>query len=589
MSETAEQSPTATRLLAKEIERFLSTDTPEVLCIRGKWGVGKTYGWNEYLAKAKTAKLLAMKRYAYVSLFGIQSLDECKYAIFENTVAADSPVAEPTLDDLTSRTAGVAESYGRKLASLVVSYIPGIKNASDTLKILSFLTVNRQLICIDDIERKGKSLRTQDVLGLVSFLRENRRCKIVLILNDEELEKEDKEQLAKFQEKVIDASLLFAPNEEECVAIAIPQRTGILAQLAERSISLGISNIRIIKKIERLVHRIEPQLSKYDPAVLSQAVQTLVLFGWAHYGRTGDQDTKLIDFAIKKRGQGWYGTTTEKTLTDEEKQWDGILDAYGFRATDDFDLALLDGIRNGFFDDERVLRHAQKLHDMHFAAKSDQSIGDAWRMFHDSFDDNGDQVLAAIADAFTAHVKFVTPGNLNATMSLFKELGHPDTSKDALEIYLAERADEPKEFWDLDASSFRDNMDDPDMRKAFAEKLATFKDASDPKEILLRIAKNQSWSKRDTEFLSSMSKEDYKSLFHTLKAEELRAAVRTAVGFERISNRGTEYDIIIANSKSALSEISDESALNRRRVRRLVGDLTNVNDAQEPSASTTAE
>lgn len=127
---------------------------------------------------------------------------------------------------------------------------------------------------------------------------------------------------------------------------------------------------------------------------------------------------------------------------------------------------------------------------MHLAAKSDQSIGDAWRMFHDSFDDNGNQVLSTIADAFVTHMKFVTLGNLNATISLFEELGHSDVASEALTRYMTERADEPKEFWDLDANPFSDNISDPDVQKAFAEKLATFQDASDPKKILLRIAKN---------------------------------------------------------------------------------------------------
>jgi hypothetical protein len=32
-------------LVEKEIERFLASPEPEVLCLRGKWGVGKTYSW----------------------------------------------------------------------------------------------------------------------------------------------------------------------------------------------------------------------------------------------------------------------------------------------------------------------------------------------------------------------------------------------------------------------------------------------------------------------------------------------------------------------------------------------------------------
>lgn len=37
------EKPTALVLLHKEIIRFLKDPTQEVLCIRGKWGVGKTY------------------------------------------------------------------------------------------------------------------------------------------------------------------------------------------------------------------------------------------------------------------------------------------------------------------------------------------------------------------------------------------------------------------------------------------------------------------------------------------------------------------------------------------------------------------
>jgi hypothetical protein len=30
----------------KEIRRFLSSDEPEVICVSGQWGVGKTFAWN---------------------------------------------------------------------------------------------------------------------------------------------------------------------------------------------------------------------------------------------------------------------------------------------------------------------------------------------------------------------------------------------------------------------------------------------------------------------------------------------------------------------------------------------------------------
>jgi hypothetical protein len=113
---------------------------------------------------------------------------------------------EPTLEALQDNTASVLRTVGRRSLASLLGYF---KDLSDVVKTVSFLSVSSQIICIDDMERKGNNLRTQDVLGLVSLLRERRKCKVVLILNDNELDDEDKPQLARYHEKVIDSSLLI--------------------------------------------------------------------------------------------------------------------------------------------------------------------------------------------------------------------------------------------------------------------------------------------------------------------------------------------------------------------------------------------
>ena len=68
-----------------EIVRFLRGSEPEVLCITGDWGVGKTFLWQSVLNElSKTSKALLMTRYSYVSLFGLNSLDDLKSSLFEN-------------------------------------------------------------------------------------------------------------------------------------------------------------------------------------------------------------------------------------------------------------------------------------------------------------------------------------------------------------------------------------------------------------------------------------------------------------------------------------------------------------------------
>ena len=83
-----------------KISDFLSTNTPEVMAIKGAWGVGKTFTWNTLSKQAKNNKRIALKKYSYVSLFGINTLETFKSAIFENIISADSIGTVASLETL---------------------------------------------------------------------------------------------------------------------------------------------------------------------------------------------------------------------------------------------------------------------------------------------------------------------------------------------------------------------------------------------------------------------------------------------------------------------------------------------------------
>ena len=101
------------QLIENEIRRFLSTPEPEVICISGHWGVGKTFAWNRFLKDAKAKNDIALTRYSYDSLFGVGSLDEFKYSVFENSVNASQIGVEPSLESLQSNTlAAVERTWG---------------------------------------------------------------------------------------------------------------------------------------------------------------------------------------------------------------------------------------------------------------------------------------------------------------------------------------------------------------------------------------------------------------------------------------------------------------------------------------------
>jgi KAP family P-loop domain len=294
--------------------------------------------------------------------------------------------------DLNSLDEFISSNIGpwRKLAGLF-QQSGYAKSASNVANALSFLTIRKQIVCIDDLERCGKGLDVSDVLGLTSFLRQQRSCKIILVLNDEQLKAEQKQWFESYLEKVVDVSLTLQPTPSESIAIAIRGTDDLSMRIAERCTSLGIANIRVIRRIERYVHAIRPMLQEFEPEVFHAAIGSIALFCWSH-----DQPDEgpTLEFLTTKKAKSVFGLTTEdRELPEKEAAWNALLEAYGYRYTDDFDLALIKGIKDGYFDPSEIKRLGSEANQKVIASKADGSFEQAWSGYHDSFDDNQDGQL----------------------------------------------------------------------------------------------------------------------------------------------------------------------------------------------------
>jgi hypothetical protein len=547
-------------LVNSEISKFLLSNMPEVLCIRGKWGVGKTYNWTKRLGEAQQADRVGLPRYSYVSLFGINSLEELKLAIFENVIMLSKGNLRAdlaTLDEFVNSKVGP----WRKLTRLVqsVSYVKSFIGV-DATTILSFLTIRDQIICFDDLERRGQRLDIGDVLGLVSFLREQRNCKVSLILNDEALINEAKTKFETYLEKVVDVSLVYEPTAFDSIGVALGGSDPVSQRVADLCTDLGISNIRVIKRIERVVRAIQPMLANYDEEVFRQATLSLVLFCWSH-DQPGEAPT--LEFLTTKKAKRVYGLQKNENLPDNEAAWNALLESYGFRWADDFDVVLIKGVRNGFFDPAEIDKHARELHEKAIATKADGSFEDAWRLYHDSFADNQDQVLDAIYASFMKNYRYITPLNLNGTVTLFKKLGRLDQAHEIIKQYVENRA-EGRRFFDLEHYAFSSDITDPDIKKAFNEKCAKLKYKRDVPAMLLALKEGLS-----DEVLSELAAapvDEYRRAFQKTTGRELRKMLSEALQFDRIINASPEMKEISKRAREALKIIGTESPINACRV-----------------------
>jgi len=564
------------KLVKEEIEKFLGRQEAEVLCIRGKWGVGKTYTWAKQLEAAQQAKVVKRPRYSYVSLFGVNSLDELKLAIFENVITLSDGVKKADLETLDAFVSSKVGSW-RKLTRIAQS-LPIVRNlvGGDATALVSFMTIRDQVVCIDDLERRGQRLDVRDVLGLISYLCEQRNCKVVLILNDEQLEGDAKRTFEKNLEKVAELSFVYEPSSTESVEIAITALDQASRFVAERCTTLGITNIRVVKRLVHFVDAIKPLLTEYDAEVFKAAIGSIVLFSWSH---DQPEEAPSLTF-LKGKTQDKFGLKRKEEMPLNEAAWNTLLEAYGYIWTDDLDIVLMEGICDGYFDPERVKKAAQAIHEQAVAAKADGSFEEAWRRYHDSFADDQAEVLDGIYASFMKNFKYITPTNLNGTVSLFKELGRPEQADEMLEHYMANR-NEGREFFDLAENPFGDNVNDPDVRAAFNEKAAQVEEKRDFPAIMLSI--KDGWSEDQINALATAPIEEYRKAFKSHSGPELRRMLANVFQFDRISNASDAMREISRRAREALVLIGTESAINARRVSRFGVKIEQAGNAADPA------
>jgi hypothetical protein len=388
-------------LVKQAIRVFLQTRTPQVLCIRGKWGVGKTFIWNEVLRRAIVEGGVALPYYSYLSLFSLQTVDEVRQAVFENSVPTTAPDIRPSLDSLGENIKRYTLAAGRQISKIIpyakLPYVDKyVSNLSGGFRQIVSLAVRETIICFDDFERK--KIGTKDLLGLISQFRDQRACKAVIILNEDALSDDERSEFNRYFEKVVDIPIEFSPTPNDCADIAITENDFVGQKIRESSVKLGISNIRIIHRIKDTAQLLVKIIENFSEEIKRQALHTLTLLIWSKY------DDGAIPMSIIMNIDGRVRELMEiDNRPEDEKKWDIKLKEYDFGELDEFDLAIKVGVERGFFDAADITKGAQQKHLHREAAEARESLGQAWRVLHDSFDSNGaSEVINSVHNAYKA-------------------------------------------------------------------------------------------------------------------------------------------------------------------------------------------
>lgn len=177
------------------------TEQSCAIALTGEWGIGKTHFWKEFYKNHH--KQFGSQKYAYVSLFGLETLEALKYEI---AIKTHSSIQK---DDKLSK---VKNSFTNILSSIEFPKLEGngltLSIGKELISNVISSSIQDTIICIDDLERKSEKLDIKDIMGLISQLKSENNCKIIVILHEEKVEDIYKE----YKEKVFDNVFYLTEN-----------------------------------------------------------------------------------------------------------------------------------------------------------------------------------------------------------------------------------------------------------------------------------------------------------------------------------------------------------------------------------------
>lgn len=569
-------------LVIKKIDELLQSKSTDVYAITGEWGCGKTHTWNERLNNLVHSRGLAWENYSYVSLFGINSLDALKLSIFENQLETKLLKKEKVNAE---NAFAKLKSFGKKQSKLIIPLLDKYKSFAG---FFAFSSVKNTLICIDDLERASDNLNVNDILGLVTQLKEQKNCKVVLLLNEENL---SDTKYAELKEKSIDINLRFSVEVEEALDVAIKNRhlssdEALYIDLIKgNSKKLGIKNIRILKKIKShadeyyKVHKLvleghvkgqsetQDKINEAFDGILSKAIHNIVLFTYCHLSKRNDSipDENFI------RGYGstysWIGFSPEKDIDNETQNKIDFLKDYEFETYDLFADQIFKGIKNGYFNEGALETTINEWFGDINRAYALNEFNQSWDVFYSDLGKDQAEAINTVLDAYKRNIKYATISNASAIIRALRLLNMNDEIDGVIQFFVSNCKKAIADF-DVDEIMPGEKIDN-ELLSAILKAQADMKihEVDNAEDILYEAT--ASWGKKEEAVLYSYTENGFVEFFKNAQKEKLHTLIKNCLRIARHMDQKLENSVeakILTKLNAALESIAKESAINELRL-----------------------
>lgn len=288
------------QLFKNRLLDLIKKDTsPKVIAIKGEWGSGKSTFWRN-LVKDKIGNQ------AYISLYGLNSIRD-----IENSI----------LLQISDRKI-FAEFVKKHLEPLNELKISGI-SAKSILSIIEPKNFANIVICLDDFERLSEKISVNELFGFISDLKENKKCKVVMILNEEKISQENKENFDIQKEKVIDYELFFKTSisyiKNNIIKNTNPIYENFLFEFIEK---FEVQNIRTINKIVNLLNDFISKLNdeSVDSIIMKNIFIKIIEISFVYYQFNFKDFVRYKEYKSEQQNNLFNKILKEQNRQKEDEQ-----------------------------------------------------------------------------------------------------------------------------------------------------------------------------------------------------------------------------------------------------------------------------
>lgn len=543
----------------RAIKEFLkSEDESKVFALKGSWGVGKTH-------LVKTLLSYLKKDYHYGSLFGISTVDELKIQLWINFRSNQENDSKPKKWDIRNLFQNVNKN-SKDLGNLIEA-IPSMGNygAGFTPAILSLASnfivnqsLQNKLICIDDLERSSKDLSLRKILGFIEDLTEEKKCKVILIFNEDRLMKENtesKDVLKEYREKVIDFEIKLDPSAEENFSIAFEESylgRDIIFDYFIRS-RIRANNIRVLKKIKLYLDKIKSSIEDCLPSVQQRIINEVIFITLSKFDINFfiglDDLVSLGDFKqILNRGddeeKGLYLQATRLGYTESKISHE-----------------IIRLVETSICDDEVIREESSKLNDKEINNRVGEQLSEAYKPYLESFESSEAELRKNLITVLESHVELLSFRDFQEITDIANviDLEIDIYLKRWLEYHI-DQSGNLESLYFLQSVAHDNNMlSDSNLKAILNEKIANFEKDMSIDVVLIKILNDKSWSKRETDYLNSRTLDEWKQWLLTRHPDK-HVMIRQGLKMEEESSK---------NLEKAITDLAQDSALNKMRAGRL--------------------